>query len=167
MTSFTTDEIAVTMTGAQWVSIIAKLAMPKDGLSAKGRAVYKQASQRLAAQVTAASDRALAQLETELAAVVGAAAPPARRPRARNAAEAIELAYGLIWHVPVDKATEAGRCASMARLALLEKLDRDSQRRGIDAARELIVKARTRNAPAPAIDAGNVVPFPNQNGQGV
>lgn len=60
------------------------------------------------------------------------------------AAEALELAYGLIWHVPVDKVTEAGRCASMARLALLAQLDRAAQGRGIEAARKLILEARKR-----------------------
>lgn len=68
-----------------------------------------------------------------------AAAP---RPARRDAAQALELAYGLIWHVPVDKATEAGRCVSLARLALLEQLDRAGQSRGIDAARDVILRAR-------------------------
>jgi hypothetical protein len=70
------------------------------------------------------------------------ASAPAAAPGAQDAAQAIELAYGLIWYVPVDKATEAGRCVSLARLALLEQLDRDGQARGITAARKMIERQR-------------------------
>ncbi len=50
-------------------------------------------------------------------------------------AGAIELAYGLLWHVPVDTRTSAGRNTSLARKALLGLLDKDGQARGITAAR--------------------------------
>lgn len=58
---------------------------------------------------------------------------PMRSPQA-----AIELAYGLLWCVPVDRATEAGRLVYMARKALLEQLDKDGQARGITAARAAV-----------------------------
>lgn len=53
----------------------------------------------------------------------------------RSSQETLELAYGLLWCVPVDRSTEPGRLVSMARKALLEHLDRDGQARGITAAR--------------------------------
>lgn len=57
---------------------------------------------------------------------------------AMNTADAIELAYGLIWHVDIDKATERGRCISAARIALLGQLDKAGQARGITAAKAMI-----------------------------
>lgn len=57
--------------------------------------------------------------------------------------EAIELAYGMIWHVDIDNATERGRCISAARLALLSQLDKAGQARGIEAAKAMILRLRT------------------------
>ena len=51
---------------------------------------------------------------------------------------AIELAYGLLWLVPIDKRLRAeDHMISLARKTLLEELDRDGQARGITAAREM------------------------------
>lgn len=69
-----------------------------------------------------------------------AAADHADRMRAErgsmNAAkQAIELAYGLLWVVGCDRSTKDGNALYLARKALYERLDRDGQYRGIDAAR--------------------------------
>ncbi|WP_440640238.1 hypothetical protein ACSHT2_02525 [Bradyrhizobium sp. PUT101] len=61
----------------------------------------------------------------------------------RSQSEAIELAYGLLWHVSVDNGTERGRCITMARLAMLEQIDKPGQARGITAAREKILRMRS------------------------
>jgi len=50
-------------------------------------------------------------------------------------AAAIELAYGLLWHVAIDRRDPDLAYVSLARRTLLEQLDRDGQRRGIEAAR--------------------------------
>jgi hypothetical protein len=49
---------------------------------------------------------------------------------------AIELAYGLLWSVGIDRATHDGQALYLARKALLEHLDKDGQARGITAARD-------------------------------
>lgn len=61
--------------------------------------------------------------------------------RARKLSDAVELAYGLLWLAP-DTEDPEGRpagfeqtCTALARLALLEHLDRAGQARGIEAAR--------------------------------
>lgn len=61
---------------------------------------------------------------------------------ADETADAIELAYGMIWHVDIDNATERGRCISAARLALLGRLDKAGQARGIAAAKAVILRLR-------------------------
>lgn len=60
-----------------------------------------------------------------------------------TAAEAMELAYGMIWHVaPLNDTSERGRCVSVARVALLGQLDRAGRRRGIAAAKAMILRMR-------------------------
>jgi hypothetical protein len=54
------------------------------------------------------------------------------------AARAIELAYGLLWHAQTDTRTPEGMSINLARLALLEQLDRDGQARGLTLARRAI-----------------------------
>lgn len=53
-------------------------------------------------------------------------------------ADAMELAYGLLWLVPVDTHTKTGLCVSLARKALLGQLDRDAKLRGLKAAQDLL-----------------------------
>jgi hypothetical protein len=61
------------------------------------------------------------------------AATPAPSPR--DAAAAIELAYGLLWHISTDNRTWNGLATQTARETLLAQLDRDGQARGITAAK--------------------------------
>lgn len=71
------------------------------------------------------------------------AADHAERMRAERgtllaAHQAIELAYGLLWIVGCDRSTKDGQALYLARKALLGRLDKDGQARGITAAREAI-----------------------------
>jgi hypothetical protein len=52
--------------------------------------------------------------------------------------DAVELAYGLLWHVTFSNRTPAGQAIHGARKALLEQIDRDGQRRGIEAAKAFL-----------------------------
>lgn len=65
--------------------------------------------------------------------------------------EAIELAYGILWHVGVDTRTFAGASIAAARRVLLARLDRDGQAAGIAAAtgRRDVVPAENPAAPPP------------------
>jgi hypothetical protein len=64
--------------------------------------------------------------------------PPAAAPAAQDAAQAIELAYGLLWRCGCDRRTGDGERLYQARQALLAQLDRDGQDRGITAAQALM-----------------------------
>lgn len=55
---------------------------------------------------------------------------------------AIELAYGILWHVPVDLSTEEGKGVSAARHALLDLLDLDGRKRGVFAAQKQLDSLR-------------------------
>lgn len=50
-------------------------------------------------------------------------------------ADAVRLAYGLLWHMHIDRNDDNLRLASDARKALLAVLSKDDQLRGIDAAK--------------------------------
>lgn len=63
----------------------------------------------------------------------------------RSAQDAIELAYGLLWCMSIDRETPNGLLASEARQALLLHLDRDGQARGISAARATLANQRTHH----------------------
>ena len=54
------------------------------------------------------------------------------------AVSAIELAYGLLWCMSVNRRAPNGWLASEARKALLAQLDKDGQARGIMAARAFL-----------------------------
>lgn len=54
---------------------------------------------------------------------------------------AVELAYGLLWVVGCDRSTKDGQSLYLARKALFERLDREGQSRGIDAARAALKAA--------------------------
>lgn len=75
MTSFPKNPVKVTLTGEQWTTILARLARPSDGLSLRGRAVYRAAADSLAAQLKAASDLAESQ-ELAVAALKSALEEP-------------------------------------------------------------------------------------------
>lgn len=62
-------------------------------------------------------------------------AAPAAAPARQEAAAAIELAYGLLWHISTDNRTWNGLAMQTARQTLLAQLDRDGQARGIAAAK--------------------------------
>ena len=55
----------------------------------------------------------------------------------QDAAQAIELAYGLLWRCGCDRRTGDGERIYQARQSLLAQFDRDGQARGIDAAQAL------------------------------
>lgn len=74
--------------------------------------------------------------------------------RASAARGAIELAYGLLWLVDVDKAYQAGRAVSLARITLLGQIDRDGQARGIAAARYHLARRSPQNPPHKPADEG-------------
>jgi hypothetical protein len=57
---------------------------------------------------------------------------------------AIELAYGILWHLPTDLSTEEGKGISAARHALLDLLDRDGKKRGVFAAQQQLDSLRSR-----------------------
>lgn len=63
--------------------------------------------------------------------------PPAAA-ESNASAEAVELAYGLLWVVGCDRSTRGGNALYLARKALLEQLDRAGQGRGISAARKVL-----------------------------
>jgi hypothetical protein len=49
--------------------------------------------------------------------------------------DAVNLAYGLLWHMQIDREDDNLRLASDARKALLSVMSKDDQLRGIDAAK--------------------------------
>jgi hypothetical protein len=49
--------------------------------------------------------------------------------------DAVTLAYGLLWHMQIDREDDNLRLASDARKALLGVMSKDDQLRGIDAAK--------------------------------
>ncbi len=53
-------------------------------------------------------------------------------------ADAMELAYGLLWVVGCDRSTPNGQALYLARKALYERMDKARQGRGITAAREAL-----------------------------
>ena len=55
--------------------------------------------------------------------------------REPNRADHVELAYGLLWHMPLDKARFSDSLASKARLEIHEALGHDGRKRGIAAAK--------------------------------
>ena len=55
----------------------------------------------------------------------------------QDAAQAIELAYGLLWRCGCDRRTGDGERIYQARQSLLAQFDRDGQARDIDAAQAL------------------------------
>lgn len=57
-----------------------------------------------------------------------------------NSAYSVKLAYGLLWHAPVDKATSQGRILSGARDALLGVLSHEERGSGIEEAREWLAR---------------------------
>lgn len=62
------------------------------------------------------------------------AAALAKRPRV-DVPSAVQLAYGLLWHMHIDREDDNLALASDARKALMEVLSKDDQLRGIDAAK--------------------------------
>ena len=50
----------------------------------------------------------------------------------------ILLAYGLLWHAPIDRATWVGLLASEAREELLVTITREDQSRGIGLAKKVM-----------------------------
>lgn len=73
-------------------------------------------------------------------------------------ARAIELAYGLLWLCPTDRATNAGELAYQARQALLPLLDRDGKLRGLKAAQDMLPAPESRtNSRTPADDVANAL----------
>lgn len=57
MSDFPNSPVGVMLTGEEWTTVIAVLARGRDSLSDHGRAVYRRAADKLAAQVCTASDR--------------------------------------------------------------------------------------------------------------
>jgi hypothetical protein len=55
----------------------------------------------------------------------------------------IELIYGLLWDLEINKATPSGRAVSRARATALSMIDKDGQARGIQAARANMANAAT------------------------
>lgn len=52
--------------------------------------------------------------------------------------DAMELAYGLLWLAPVDRATKQGYLVYEARQVLLGQLDSEARIRGVGAARRMV-----------------------------
>lgn len=63
------------------------------------------------------------------------------------AVSAIELAYGLLWCMSVNRRAPNGWLASEARKALLAQLDKDGQARGIMAARAAFSREEKHDDP--------------------
>lgn len=57
--------------------------------------------------------------------------------------EAVLLAYGLLWHMTIDRRLASDLLASEARRSLVAIIDRDEQSRGIELAKKWM---RARNA---------------------
>lgn len=56
MQKFPQAPVTVTLTGTEWTTIMARLAVGERSLSRTGRAIYRDAARKLADQVVAASD---------------------------------------------------------------------------------------------------------------
>ena len=78
---------------------------------------------------------------------------------------AIELAYGLLWHVTIDTRTMQGRLVSDARKALSDILTDDERGAGIAAARDYQGAGRGAQSPTQrALDAeAQVVDLAREN----
>lgn len=68
-------------------------------------------------------------------------------PTPSPAVSAIELAYGLLWCMSVNRRAPNGWLASEARKALLAQLDKDGQARGIMAARAAFSREEKHDDP--------------------
>lgn len=86
---------------------------------------------------------------------------PLIKPHSNESAEALELAYGLLWIVGCDRQTTSGNALYLARKALYERIDKDGQARGITAARKALADNPFHNLPDP-VDTGV---FPRTDGR--
>lgn len=85
----------------------------------------------------------------------------AHRAETNASAEALELAYGLLWIVGCDRQTTSGNALYLARNSLYERIDKDGQARGITSARKALADNPFYNLPDP-VDTGV---FPRTDGR--
>ena len=66
-------------------------------------------------------------------------------------ADAIEFAYGLLWHTTNDRYTLQGRCVSDARVALNNVLTMERKGRGIERAKKFLKDYPLKRPKQPAL----------------
>jgi hypothetical protein len=76
---------------------------------------------------------------------IGRAKEPVPMPE--HIKDAIAIAYGLLWNVPIDLTTERGMATFLAKRTLLQWITKGEQGRGIECAKTALREAMLKPGP--------------------